>query len=302
MSSSLFFLLEHQFIDSRQAALPAIDKAAIGLTKLASKLDNAFPDLAFAEVAQGRRLIEADIQGSKITTTALVVAVVLIAVLALASLYIIFVTEPRNEQAEHLKLHGTQVPGGSPLAADRLSSLRGAIGGTLRYFNSTDSEVLCPSLVIEQPAGLMCEITGTIAPHQQEDVVEVIRLSGEKDILARLFISETGHDCGVVLESSKRLPLAFVDTSNAINAQVSKPTSAKRQATISGVPLSRGSQQLLVFAVVRAEGSTFIARRGGSDTGPILYSIVPGDGFGERGRAVIDSSGRHVATDRKSVV
>lgn len=148
--------------------------------------------------------------------------------------------------------------------------------------------IFCPELIVKDPEGKTLKIDGAILPHQQDAVLEV---TAEKGLFARVCMFESGQDSGILVESAQSIPLAFMQTGNAVCPEGSAPPAANRHVSISG---TGGNDSVDNFVVAQQEGRTFVMRRGLS-SGFFLYSIMSAQDGGK----VIDSRGRLVASIRR---
>mmetsp|Transcript_42431 Transcript_42431/g.79646 ORF Transcript_42431/g.79646 Transcript_42431/m.79646 type:complete len:373 (+) Transcript_42431:73-1191(+) len=180
---------------------------------------------------------------------------------------------PGSAQVAHKYPPTLRSPGRSPLLSARsnldveysgLSTISERTSGNLPATGST----LCPELVL--PSSMTYKINGTIEAREQQETFEVTEQSGA--VLALLYIFEDGRDSGVLLESSSRVPLAFVDTSTAQLAKGS-PNSLPYVSISKASPIvgGRGAQKAFAF-VARRDNNLFSVCQGRLD-GPMMLSV-----------------------------
>lgn len=141
---------------------------------------------------------------------------------------------------------------------------------------------------------------GAILPYRQDEVVEVLNNDKEQALIARVFMLENGDDGGILVESALRLPIAFIDTTNAV-AAMGQMRRVQRHVAISGGTPFRGQEAVVPFAVVQEEQGRMVARRGRLD-GPLMYTVTSASTTTlsqpstEQMSKVVDATGREVAT------
>lgn len=180
-----------------------------------------------------------------------------------------------------------------PMGTPQTMATPSGLGTPLASGGSTGSEtILCPALVVEQSAGVTLQVNGTVTPWRQEEVAEVISMDHGKAVVVRMFISESGRDSGILMESAIRFPLAFINTASAVNSQGLKPPTKNRHVSISGSSPMRGASSSGVFAVVSMENGAPVVRQG-SSSGPVMWTI-------EKSGRIQDQQGKEVATIRSA--
>lgn len=152
-----------------------------------------------------------------------------------------------------------------------------------------DSDPLCSAFVVHDLAGMAIALRGAILPYRQDEVVEVVRDDNEQAILARIFLLEVGQDCGILVESMMRYPIAFLNTVGAVPVIGEQPP-ARRHVTIAK-SFGKGDP-VEPFAYVQDEHGKVVVRRGHAE-GPVLYRIARDDGTSKG--TIKDAGGREVA-------
>lgn len=185
----------------------------------------------------------------------------------------------------------------SPMTTQQVISARQSMGGPSHSMGyapgySNGDDVLCPALIVPQREGVMLMINGAILPHQQEEVLEVNKLDHEQGVIVRVFISESGRDSGILLESVLRFPIAFVNTASAVSSKGLRPPTENRHVSISRAsPIGGGEPNAAPFAIIANEGGQFVVRRG-YEGGEVLHSVSMQGRSGQ----VVDAGGRKIAT------
>mmetsp|Transcript_116795 Transcript_116795/g.341979 ORF Transcript_116795/g.341979 Transcript_116795/m.341979 type:complete len:418 (-) Transcript_116795:34-1287(-) len=168
--------------------------------------------------------------------------------------------------------------------------------------SSSGSGILCPELIVREVQGVTLLINGEFEPHQQEEAIEVSKTDISGEVIVRAFLSETGKDRGVLLESAWRFPIAFLDTSAAAGAvdgaaASTKPRSERKVMISRASALSSRSQYPndSYFAVVKALNATAVVMtRGSEPCGPVLLTVHTR--VGSSNLAVADAAGKLVAS------
>lgn len=204
-------------------------------------------------------------------------------------------SRPQMLSIQRASIGSSRLSNASPSSTlNVLPTPKPSIGGSMGFFRGSDSDVLCPALIVQQTEGVTLLINGAILPYQQEEVLEVNKIDHEKGVIVRVFISESGRDSGILLESVLRFPIAFINTSNAVNAKGMRSPVENRHVSISRAsPIGGGEPSASTFAVVHREPSgKFIVRRGASASGPVLQYVT----LSGRAGSVQDASGRQMAS------
>jgi len=164
---------------------------------------------------------------------------------------------------------------------------------------STLEQPLCSALIVHQPGGVTLQVNGLLAPYQQEEVLAVSHLESTSvdEVIVRVFISESGRDSGILMESAMRFPIAFLDTEKAVQPKGASPAPpSTRKVSISRAAPVSWDPCATPFAVVKAEEpSHFVVRRGTADGSPgkELLSVVS-DESGSQSN-VLDENHRLIA-------
>mmetsp|Transcript_124578 Transcript_124578/g.265690 ORF Transcript_124578/g.265690 Transcript_124578/m.265690 type:complete len:405 (-) Transcript_124578:40-1254(-) len=181
------------------------------------------------------------------------------------------------------------------------------------FLGVSDYEVLCPELVVRQPAGISMELSGTLGAYQQEDMLSLCLLeSSDKQAVLHCYMSEqTTADKGVLVETSLKQFVAFLHTEAAVGSKGRSSSRADRHVSIvrpgasgnifSSSFMGGSSSREPPFAVVHEEeGSSchFIMRhctRSG-DPGPVIFHIYQShSGLFN----IVDEGGALVATSQE---
>jgi len=145
--------------------------------------------------------------------------------------------------------------------------------------SSAGSTTLCSDLVVQQSRGLTLLVNGRFAPCQQEEVVEVCNADASGEVILRIFVSESGRDSGVLLESGLRFPVAFLNTSAAAVPRGAPPLSPadRRQVLIykaAAVSERGGMTQDQAFALAKLTDTGAVRVTRGADPGGMVLLTV----------------------------
>lgn len=158
-----------------------------------------------------------------------------------------------------------------------------------------ETGTLCQSLVVPKASGVTLGLDGELLPCQQETMVEItMKDSTSNEGLLRLLVSETGKDSGMLLESVLKLPIAILDTSNAVSRRGLPPPAENRRVLIRrDMDPARAP-----FAVVRSDGAArvFKATRGTMNGGagePLISVLVDMGGLRAN---IVNAEGRLIAS------
>jgi len=144
-----------------------------------------------------------------------------------------------------------------------------------------DSDILCAALVVQQDTGVMLAINGLLRPEPQEEVLEIVQVENQSTAIVRIFVSESGPDRGILLESSLLFPIAFLDTSRCSESHSS---GARRVSISRAAPGAVDPNNPAPFAIVEEgrDGTTVYRGRQDGSRGRLMQKVTviqqPGGG------------------------
>jgi len=86
----------------------------------------------------------------------------------------------------------------------------------------TDDSILSEALLVKSPEGGSYVISGEIGPHPEEEIISVVDARNNETV-AKVFVSETGPNPAIHVESANHVPAAIMDTSAAVHHEDVKP-------------------------------------------------------------------------------
>lgn len=122
--------------------------------------------------------------------------------------------------------------------------------------------VICQQLVVEKHDGIKLSMVGKIGPEFQESAIDVFKaIDADSEPIMHIYVSEQGHDKGILLESSHGVAICFLDTSHA-----KAPPSGRAHVSISRAAPQAWDPQVAPFAMIQRSNKGIIeARRGTAD-------------------------------------
>mmetsp|Transcript_58779 Transcript_58779/g.136758 ORF Transcript_58779/g.136758 Transcript_58779/m.136758 type:complete len:215 (-) Transcript_58779:112-756(-) len=175
------------------------------------------------------------------------------------------------------------------------------VSGTSRSGNGggggSGNAPLCREMVVQQAGGVSLLIFGHLAAHQQEEYVDVVNADVPGKVILRIYLSESGKDSAVLLETAQRLPVALLDTGNAAGAK-DKPLEGSRHVLIllpTAFLQSGADNPQAQYAIARVQSNTVVVAR---PKGQVLLLVhtIPGQSI----MSVADANGSLVASMKPS--